>query len=376
MRDSRNWCGRRLGDKPLRYWIIRRSLFVILFLAQINKVEIKNKLYMGRPIAYLDQNVLDLFVKFGLFNSATSLRSHFQVVYSDETLKEIKRSGKQADKFLTVLSELNSLHLRVLVDSNFQITDRATLTERDPFDAYIEYCANEPVYEELQRAMEQWLLKLYGGRRGDGIGDIRREQEVAFNELLDYLQQSVEQVKDVFPGIDTTIQVLNTYTRDRFENTLNDLELQLKSNIENDREWSGIKDYRNAVGIGPLELNNIKPPNVIQKIWKLYKTVRPYRDLAITIDDFFGIARNPIHPEQLLHKHQKITLMYGLLNSLGYFPDSKVHKERRFLTALSDQEHASMASFTDHLFSRDANFVKKVEAVYEYLEIPTQVHFC
>jgi hypothetical protein len=64
-----------------------------------------------------------------------------------------------------------------------------------------------------------------------------------------------------------------------------------------------------------------------------------------------------------------------MLNSLGYWPDLMVHKERRFISALSDNSHVSMASFCHVLFSRDKAFVKKVQAVYEYLEIPTVVQF-
>ena len=62
-----------------------------------------------------------------------------------------------------------------------------------------------------------------------------------------------------------------------------------------------------------------------------------------------------------------------MLNTLGYFPDSKVHKEERFVAAMSDNSHASMASFCALLLSRDKNFVKKVQAVYEYLDVPTEV---
>jgi len=60
-----------------------------------------------------------------------------------------------------------------------------------------------------------------------------------------------------------------------------------------------------------------------------------------------------------------------MLNTLGYYPDSKVHKERRFIAAASDNSHASIASFCNFLLSNDENFIKKVNAAYEYLEIPT-----
>lgn len=40
---------------------------------------------------------------------------------------------------------------------------------------------------------------------------------------------------------------------------------------------------------------------------------------------------------------------------------------------MRDNNHASMASFCNLLLSRDRNFVKKVQAVYEYLGVQTNV---
>lgn len=145
----------------------------------------------------------------------------------------------------------------------------------------------------------------------------------------------------------------------------------MKENISDDKNWSGIKDFRNATGIGPKELNNITPPRVLIQIWEKFKDLPPYSTMDIGVDDFYGLKQNPIFPNRPYYKHQKVTGVYNMLNSLGYWPDSKVHKERRFVAALSDNSHASMASFCNVLFSRDEAFIKKVQATYEYLEIPT-----
>lgn len=64
-----------------------------------------------------------------------------------------------------------------------------------------------------------------------------------------------------------------------------------------------------------------------------------------------------------------------MLNMVGYFPDSKQHKERRFTAAQSDAGHAAMASFCDMVFSRDERFVKKLGAALEYLELGATVCF-
>lgn len=65
--------------------------------------------------------------------------------------------------------------------------------------------------------------------------------------------------------------------------------------------------------------------------------------------------------------------MYNFLNTAGYFPDSDIHKEKRFVASMSDNNHASMASHCDYFLSRDERFIKKIIAVFEYLEIKTKV---
>lgn len=63
-----------------------------------------------------------------------------------------------------------------------------------------------------------------------------------------------------------------------------------------------------------------------------------------------------------------------MLNMVGYRADKKLHHEKRHTAAMSDGQHASMATFCDHLLSRDANFVHKTRAVYEFLNISTLVY--
>ena len=329
--------------------------------------------YEGQPTAYLDQNILDLFVNHGIIDFAETLKSKFQVVYSDETLKEIKRSGDYANKFLNVLIELKATHLKIVLEADFSITDNATITKRNPFDAYKEYCENEPVYDQVQKAMEQLLLKFSGGRAGDSISEIYDEQKQAFSELLSHLQDQAVELSKELPGIEVLISKQIDLMLNQFEESVNESERQWKSNIKDDKNWSGVKDFRSAVGVSPVQLNNIQPPDVLKKIWDLFKKVPPYNEMNQSIDEFFGIAFNPIYPEKPYFKHQKVTSIYNMLNTLGYYPDSKVHKERRFVAALSDQSHASIASFSDFLLSRDKNFIRKVKAAYEYLGIPTQV---
>lgn len=330
--------------------------------------------YKGKPTAYLDQNILDLFVKGIAIDLAEALTQSFQIVFSDETLKEIRRSGDYAENFLIVLRRLNAHHLKnYLEQPGFILTDRATITACDPFAAYDQYCENVGSYLDIMKSMEQWLYKFSGGRVGDGIDEIHAEQKAAFRDLMGHMQSGATELANDIAGIEEVLRQCSVQMEQEFRDTLDETERLMKQNIVDDKTWSGIKEFRNAVDIGPKELNNIEPPGVLQQIWERYRSIPPYADMEITIEAFFGVSKNPIYPDQPYFKHQKVTGIYNMLNTLGYFPDSKVHKERRFIASLSDTSHASMGSFCNYLYSRDEYFVKKVRAAYEFLEIPTSV---
>ncbi len=327
--------------------------------------------YEGKPTAYLDQNILDLLAKHDTGELGVALVGDYQVVYSDETLKEIKRSKGFETKFLNVLKDLNAYHLKIVVEQpHFIITDNATLTNRDPFEAYDEYCQNHAEGVDADRIMLPSLLKFSGGRKGDSIADIHNEQIAAFSELI----SSITDLSDELPEeMQSQLADCSEAMTSYYKSTLEETGRMMVKEIPDDKNWNGIKDFRYHVGIGPKQLNNIEPPNTLSKIWDQFKNAPPYSDNQIGIEDFFQLKNNPLSPEQPYYNHQKVTAIYYMLNTLGYYPDSGIHKERRLIAALSDNSHASNASFCHILLSNDESFIKKVGAAYEYLEIPTVV---
>lgn len=327
--------------------------------------------YSGKPTLYLDQNILDLFVKNRVGSFGRELMEKFQIVYSYETLKEIKRSAGYENDFLNVLKDLGSYHLKIVFEQpGFIVTDRATITNRDVFEAFEEHCSNYNEYGGIENSMHQWLFKFTGGRSGDSISDIHEEQLAAFAKLMGGMLQNADELP---VEMRTQIQEYSELMIEQNKSALRELENTVSKDIPDTKEWNGIKSYRELVGIGPKELNNIEPPNVIEKIWGMFKVKSPKNRHINSLEDFLQLRINPIYPDRPYHLHQKVTDMYNMLNTLGYFPDSKVHKERRFIAAMSDNSHAAMASFCDLLLSRDENFVKKVQAVYEYLRVQTEV---
>ena len=327
--------------------------------------------YQGKPTVYLDQNMLSMFVKHETKGFGQKLIENYQVVYSDETIKEIKRSTGFEKDFLSLLNELKAYHLKIVLEQpGFKDTDQATITERDAFEAYEEYCQNETEFGKIENSMQQWLFKFSGGRLGESISDIHAEQIEAFSDLMDNMFDYSEGLPS---ELRNHVVEYSQLMIDQLKSTLKETEALMEKDTPDSRNWNGIKEFRQALEMGPRELNNIAPPNVLEKIWNIYKVLLPTNEHIKDLEDFFRIKVNPIYPDRPYYKHQKVTGIYNMLNTLGYYPDSKVDKARRFVASMSDNSHASLASFCDVLLSRDKNFVKKVSAAYEYLNITTIV---
>lgn len=138
---------------------------------------------MGKTTVYIDQNVLTMAVKGHDPAFFTSLLDRFQVIYSDETLHEIKRRG-QPDKFLAALDSLNAMHFRYQVNDSFEPTGEMILHEVPPVQGYDNYLQAEPVYDIMLAAAHQTTLKLYGGRSDSTFTEIASEQIDAFDGLI------------------------------------------------------------------------------------------------------------------------------------------------------------------------------------------------
>ncbi|HCH2102058.1 TPA: hypothetical protein NKR60_005206 [Vibrio parahaemolyticus] len=326
--------------------------------------------YQGKLTAYLDQNILDIFVKHGLGEFGEMLAREYQVIYSDETLKEIKRSVGYENKFLDVLNQLGAFHLKVCLDEHFQPTGKATITGRDSYQAFHEYNSNEPVYERIYDSMMMNVQKIYGGANDCTFNDIKDTQIAVYDELHNFILKNIEDLKPEYPELAIQLEAQAEDMKKKLADAVSESARLASQNVSDPIGWSGIKDFREFLSTGPMQLNNIEPPNVIQQIWGICQEKLP-NEVDVTLEQFFGIESNPIYPSSEFFKYQKVNSIYNMLNMLGYYPDSKVHKERRFIAAISDQSHASMATFADMLLSRDKSFLKKVEASYEFLGINT-----
>ena len=329
--------------------------------------------YQGKLTAYLDHNILDVFVKYGMIDFAQKIKENYQVIYSDETLKEIKRSGDYADQFLNVLNELNALHCKLRMNSKFELTNEIIIYDMDVNCAYKQYCEQEPIYPELVNSMLQHSFKSYGGRKGDNFEVLKNEQIDTFSGLMQFINQQAANLEVDKPDLALSMNKMTDIMMGSLKTTLDKSNVLMSAHVADEENWSGVQSFRETMNIGPKELKNISGPDVLEKIWALYKDKNEYKDLCWDVEDFFFIKQHPIYPEKEYFSFEKVTTIYNHLNFIGYYPDSKTHKERRFIAAISDQGHASIASFANILYSRDKDFVIKTRAAYEYLGLNTEV---
>ena len=335
-----------------------------------------NKLEIEKPLAYLDQNILDVFVKGGANGFMQQLTSKFHVVYSDETLKEIKRSGEHALIFIKALKNLKAYHIKINVEEgSFLIKGDAVVNSSDPEHVYNEYLnRNRGEEHDVLDAGGKWLHKFYGGRAEQSFSSIYGEQRDAFNALIDKIDTSGEELEEEIPGITEILRAKKMNLLEQFEHSMSEIEERMENDIGDGLGWSGVKDFRSSIQLGPVELNNVESPDVVKKIWGLVQKKEKHFT-EISVETLLSFNQAAAQPERSLHTHEKIHAIYNLLNMVGYFPDTKLHNKRRFVSAQSDAAHASMAGFCQAVISRDERFVKKLSAALEYLNLNTQVIF-
>lgn len=320
---------------------------------------------------------MDKLQKGKLADFLLKLRANdFQVVYSDETSNEVLRSGlsssSYSDQFLGLLTELNAAHIKIRLNQDFSPTEELIITTVSPFEVYGQYCNGERIYEDLQASMLLLPFKIHGGA-GATFDDIKHEQLRVFEELLDHLGTLATDIEDECPGISELIQSQKEISMQHLAGLLDTSFEQMRENIQDEKDWSGLNDFRSAIKLQPYHFNQIAKPKVLEQVWDKVKVAESIARQGLTLEAFFGLLKNPIYPERPYFAHEKVIAIYSYLNMIGYYPDKPLHKDRGFIRANSDLRHASIASLTHFLVSSDERFVKKVEAAYEFLDIQTEV---
>lgn len=319
-------------------------------------------------LAYLDHNILDTMTKgdpWGIKELMCKL--NLTPVYSQETLREIKRSVGFEDSFLAVLNDIGAKYIVPIFENN-AYTGNANIHDSNVFEIYSHFSENDRPMPELGYGLTGMLQKFYGGRKDQSFEEI-------FLGGADELKTLVNEAMTDFDGIDT----LDDTTKDQIREFISDLpelikqQYQLISTDMDKQLTPPVKQFEKVTQLGAKVLKNIKPPKVLEQIFDLLQKTIPVVDLDIDI--FFGVKSQPFesNPDREKTPLEKVNGIYHQLNFLGYYRDSDMKKERGFIRHSSDMTHAGIATFCQFIFCSDEDFVKKAEAAYEYVGVNTKI---
>ena len=116
-----------------------------------------------------------------------------------------------------------------------------------------------------------------------------------------------------------------------------------------------------------------------------YKNKYEIKNFSFLKDDINSLDSESIdivfHLSALVHQmggvgaeeYEKVNVIYNMMNFIGFYSDTKLDQVNGVQRSMSDFTHAQIASFCHFFFTNDKNLIKKVDAIYEYLDIPTRL---
>lgn len=335
--------------------------------------------YSGKPLAYLDQNVLDLLAKnFESTHEVYSyLKESFQVVYSDTTLGEIykaflnsKEENKEntLEKYLNILEWLNAYHIRIAYNRNLEFLNSCVISQASVKQWFNNYVENKKEWGFWDQHIYNQFLLSY--QKNKNIDEIKIEALLSYEKNLEKMRKAKDELQN-YPQLKYKAEAMyeEIYNqKEIYEEAIQGMLSIVIQNVEQDK-MSEI--FRNEMGISAKQLNNINMPHVVQKIWNLYKDKEGYQNF--TIDDFWSINLLEKNKGRKFYKYEKVNVIYNMMNFIGFYSDTKLDQVNGVQRSMSDFTHAQMASFCHFFFTNDKNLIKKVDAIYEYLDIPTRL---
>lgn len=318
-------------------------------------------------LGYLDHNILDSIRKGDPFDIKGLLnRNQITPIYSQENLKEIKRSISSENEFISLLSELGAKYIEPIYEKNLP-TGNARINDIDAVVVWKWFVENEVPIPEYGYGLSSMLEKFYGGRRDESYAEIFSKGNAELIKIMDDALQEIETNKIFTDEMKTAIAALPSILG---------AQQQYISKRMDSLEQSPVKQFEDATGLGSKVLKNIKPPQVVQKVFKAVQD--SLLDVELDIDIFFGVKYQPFeaNSDRVKTLSEKVNGLYHQLNFLGYYRDSDMKNTRGFVRSSSDMTHAGMASFCHLLLCRDEGLVKKASAAYEYAGVRTKIiHF-
>ena len=242
-----------------------------------------------------------------------------------------------------------------------------------------ECLANPVVYERISGRLAQFTHKFFGGQQGKDFQSLIDTQQEALADLMREMSKNIEmlnesekaEIQHLLPMLET----MPNLVQQQFKEQAAKLSARL-ADIPSPETFNGAKDFRGSMGIAPISLNNIRPPNVMHKIWEQVSASGKIPSQISSASGFLeqGVWAHMNDSEPTWE--DKIGGLYSLLNFIGYCPDEDLHKDGGFRSAMGDHMHASYAAFAQLFITGDEKMAKKTYAIYEHLGIKTVICWC
>ena len=323
-------------------------------------------------LVYLDQNILSEMTKGRLRGLLDMFRSgDMQLIYSYVHIAETARCSDQEfqSKVTQTVADMNGAYIHE-GKLHFDISPQLRLNE---------YLANPEVLNQVYSSIAQLAHKFFGGQQGKNFQSLINSQQEAFADLMREMAKNIEllsesekeEIQHLFP----MLEMLPDLRQQQFDEQAAKLSARFEA-ISSPETFNGAKEFRVAIEIAPILLNNISPPNVMQKIWGRVCASGKIPSQISSASDFLaqGVWAHTKDGEPTWE--DKIGGLYNLLNFIGYCPDEDLHKDGGFRSAMGDQTHAAFAAFAQVFITGDERMAKKIYAIYEYLGIGTIVYWC
>lgn len=136
-----------------------------------------------------------------------------------------------------------------------------------------------------------------------------------------------------------------------------------------------MKRMRKKLQLNPNDLNNIKPPGVIDQLDEaIFLRLSGW---SPELPPGFGIRQLlektlQFYPKaETLGVESRMAAVFSMLNSFGFWPDNP--KKTSSMAAFFDSMHAANAALCSYFVSEDKALRVKAMAVYEFFGVETQV---
>jgi hypothetical protein len=350
-----------------------------------------------RALVYLDQNVLSEIAKgielkiaggpdivlVPVYSHAhlAEMASWEDVPLRDRTLDWLISHGARQVQLATINSEPGGV-----IDQFFKMaasglgpetetvqvgTDRAFLLATDPRAVMMSF-AQQMGPGNPMNIMMAMGLKFAGGLKGQTFAEVMKGDPQAFQKLHEQLTPAFEKLAETNPEAATQAKAwmdrIATADADLAE-AQGGLLRAIVTTMPDERNFAGIPEYREKLGIDTNKAEKIEPPGILEKLWKLVREQDSELTTKLSFETFWGLAGSGDPAQESLSA--KIVKIHTQLNHLGYWADKKLHKETPFTAAARDGWHLSSAMFCHAFITMDKRLFKKAEAIFEHLKIRT-----